>query len=77
MLKPSINVPFFLTLIISYNTADNSKEHNDRKSYMAGSFGYDLEFLQEHNRVVVLKSGAAYVVVSPKYSYGPEMECSQ
>ncbi len=32
-----------------------------------GSFGYDLNFLQKHDKVVVLKSGDAQVIVSPKY----------
>lgn len=32
-----------------------------------GSFRYDLAFLQKHDSVIVLKSGEAQVIVSPKY----------
>jgi hypothetical protein len=37
--------------------------------YKQGSFGYDLDFLQQHDSVIVLQSdqGAAQVIVSPKY----------
>jgi hypothetical protein len=35
--------------------------------YQPGSFGYDLQFLQKHDSVIVLQSGDARVVVSPKY----------
>jgi hypothetical protein len=37
--------------------------------YKQGSFGYDLNFLQQHDSVIVLHSdqGAAQVIVSPKY----------
>lgn len=40
-----------------------------QSSYDKGSFGYDLQFLQQHDSVVVLTSdkGKAQVVVSPKY----------
>lgn len=35
--------------------------------YRHGTFGYDLQFLQQHDSVVVLQSGDAKVIVSPKY----------
>lgn len=42
---------------------------NDSASYKKGSFGYDLNFLQKHDSVVVLKAEGeeAQVIVSPKY----------
>jgi hypothetical protein len=38
-------------------------------SYQKGSFGYDLEFLKQHDQVIVLTApaGPAQVIVSPKY----------
>jgi hypothetical protein len=40
----------------------------DISSYKEGSFGYDLNFLKQHDSVVILKSGdSSQVVVSPKY----------
>lgn len=41
----------------------------DSSSVQKGSFRYDLQFLQQHDSVVVLKSvgGQAQVIVSPKY----------
>lgn len=46
----------------------NSPHEND-KTYMEGSFGYDLRFLQNHDSVIVLKSGdgGAQIIISPKY----------
>jgi hypothetical protein len=38
-----------------------------KKDYQKGSFGYDLTFLQKKDSVIVLKSGEAQVIVSPKY----------
>jgi hypothetical protein len=39
-----------------------------RASHAAGSFGYDLDFLRQHDKdLVVLQEGDAKVIVSPKY----------
>ena len=35
--------------------------------YQPGSLGYDLQFLQKHDSVILLQSGDARVIVSPKY----------
>src|SRR5438552_15988872 len=35
--------------------------------YQPGTFGYDLQFLQDHDSVIILQSGATKVLVSPKY----------
>jgi len=40
---------------------------NKPSAYQPGSFGYDLQFLQQHDSVIVLASGATRVIVSPKY----------
>jgi hypothetical protein len=61
---------FFLpvTLICMLASSCNSpdKSHSD---YIKGSFGYDLQFLEKYDSVIVLKSGDgnARIIVSPKY----------
>jgi hypothetical protein len=35
--------------------------------YSPGSFGYDLQFLQRHDTVVVLENGDNKIIVSPRY----------
>jgi hypothetical protein len=35
--------------------------------FQQGTFGYDLQFLEKHDSVIVLQSGDARVLVSPKY----------
>lgn len=43
-------------------------EDKDLVSYKEGSFGYDLNFLKQHDSVVVLKDGeTSQIIVSPKY----------
>ncbi len=44
-------------------TSCNNKMSNKTK----GSFGYDLIFLQKHDSLIVLKSGEAQIIISPKY----------
>src|ERR1700744_564653 len=36
-------------------------------TFQPGTFGYDLHFLEQHDSVIVLSSGDARVLVSPKY----------
>jgi hypothetical protein len=45
------------------------KSGKDSVAFVKGSFSYDLNFLQQHDSVIVLKndSGRAQVIVSPKY----------
>jgi hypothetical protein len=48
----------------------NNKIENQEKTetiYPAGSFGYDLNFLQKHDSIIILKSGNSQIIVSPKY----------
>ena len=71
---------FFKTLIIGQfmmfasscnNSADKTQTAaaNDSSRYAKGTFGYDLNFLQQHDSVIILKSnnGNAQVIVSSKY----------
>src|SRR3954464_7928297 len=47
---------------------DEQGENKDSISYKEGSFGYDLNFLKQHDSVVVLKDGeTSQIIVSPKY----------
>ena len=58
-------------MAISCNQAEQNKAGagNDATVPVMGSFSYDLQFLRQHDSVVVLKndSGRAQVIVSPKY----------
>lgn len=57
-------------VMLGCNEAGNSsakKEEAIKKEYAKGSFGYDLDFLQKHDSVIVLTSGSSQVVVSAKY----------
>lgn len=53
-----------LCLLISMLYSCNDKQN---ANYPKGTFGYDLQFLEKHDSVIVLGSGDARVVVSPKY----------
>jgi len=64
-----------LTILIIMATSCNQAEQNkatagnETAAPVMGSFSYDLQFLRQHDSVVVLKndSGRAQVIVSPKY----------
>src|SRR3712207_2136248 len=48
---------------------ENKQAVNTKATYPEGTFGYDLNFLQKHDSVVVLKnaSGEGNVILSAKY----------
>ncbi|MGI8599819.1 MAG: DUF6786 family protein [Chitinophagaceae bacterium] len=59
-----------LMVISSCNEQATQKDQNISLSqYEKGTYGYDLQFLQQYDSLVVLKdeSGNAQVIVSPKY----------
>lgn len=50
------------------NDAGTTGENNTEETkYEAGSFGYDVQFLKQHDSIIVLENGDAQVIVSPKY----------
>ncbi len=65
----------FPIVIMSITASCNDNNHEQTSSASAdasarakeGSFGYDLAFLKKHDDPVVLTSGSAQVIVSPKY----------
>ena len=62
----------FIMTISSCNNSTNknqSGQENDTANYTKGTFGYDLNFLKQHDSVIVLKSNNdnAQIIVSPKY----------
>ncbi|HEY4334392.1 MAG TPA: DUF6786 family protein [Puia sp.] len=61
MNKRLLAVTLFSTMI-GISCTDNKKP-----DLPAGSFGYDLAFLQRHDSIIVLQAGDARVAVSPKY----------
>jgi hypothetical protein len=54
-----------LCLLSSCNT--NTKKEQKLPPFEKGSFGYDLQFLQTKDSIIVLKNRDAQVIVSPKY----------
>lgn len=60
-----------MSTTISCSNADtkHTTESKDSTSYGEGTFGHDLNFLQQHDSVIVLKSNNdnAQIIVSPKY----------
>jgi hypothetical protein len=66
---------FFLlmtTIVASCNNSTERKQPDEAETktkYKEGSFGYDLDFLKQHDSVVILETdgGLAKVIVSPKY----------
>lgn len=65
---------YILLLFTMINSSCNNSapkqqgENKDSVSYKEGSFGYDLNFLKQHDSVIVLKDGeASQIIVSPKY----------
>src|SRR4051812_42812213 len=65
---------YILLLTVMINSSCNNSgetqqaENKDSTSYKEGSFGYDLNFLKQHDSVIVLKSDEnSQIIVSPKY----------
>jgi hypothetical protein len=65
MIKKILQVSLMYMLV----TSSCKSPHKNDIDYNDGSFGYDLQFLQKHDSVIVLKSdnGNAQIIVSPKY----------
>lgn len=65
----------FTIIIMLISSCNNSTDRqdagniNDTTAFAAGTFGFDLNFLKQHDSVVVLKTNndEAQVIVSPKY----------
>jgi hypothetical protein len=63
IMKQVLSIPVICIILAGCsNPAPTTK-----MDYQKGSFGYDLNFLQKHDSVIVLKNGEAQVIVSPKY----------
>ncbi len=58
---------FLIIVFFACCNAPQQKVESMKKNYAKGSFGYDLDFLQQHDSVIVLKNGDAQVIVSAKY----------
>src|SRR5690242_4320203 len=75
MTNKIFSIYFIILLIMSScnNTTQQSADNSttkDSTTYQQGTFGYDLQFLQQHDdSVVVLKTAddKAQIIVSPKY----------
>ncbi len=59
---------FCMLASISCNDSGPKKQAAEQPpTFQEGEFGYDLQFLQKYDEVLVLKAGDAQVIVSPKY----------
>jgi hypothetical protein len=56
-----------LTITISCNPNQKTKSAKTMNTYEKGTYGYDLQFLQQHKKPVELKNGDARVLISPEY----------
>ena len=67
MKKQFVKLIFISTMFLA--ACNDHPTGQQQKQYEQGSFGYDLDFLMQHDSVIVLQSdgGKAQVVVSPKY----------
>ncbi len=64
-LNSILSAATILGLLIS--CSPNTKKEQKTPQFEKGSFGYDLQFLQNKDSVIVLKNGDAQVIISPKY----------
>ncbi len=55
--------------IVSCNSKTTNVNNADIKTYNPGAFGYDVNFLQQHDSIAILKNedDSSRVIVSPKY----------
>jgi hypothetical protein len=65
----SIIIIIMVTSCNSSNSRQKEAHTNGDTSFLKGSFGYDLNFLKQHDSVIVLQdnSGNSKIIVSPKY----------
>jgi len=67
------SLSLFMIVASSCNSGNGKPEpqvkNEDLKSFKQGTFGYDLNFLKQHDSVIVLEndSGKSQIIVSPKY----------
>lgn len=58
------------SFILIFAACKSGTEHQDQKvtsEYEAGTFGYDLEFLKQHQKIVLLKNGNSILALAPDY----------
>ncbi|MBS1747017.1 MAG: hypothetical protein JST21_12670 [Bacteroidetes bacterium] len=68
----TITIIFIIMLTSSCNNTTSKQGPEDGKdtgTFAAGTFGFDLNFLKQHDSVIVLKTnnGESQIIVSPKY----------
>lgn len=58
-----------LIILLMASCQSGTKENGNMKAYEKGSFGYDLDFLNTKDSIIVLKTddGSAQLALSPKY----------
>lgn len=58
---------FILLYIFLFSCQSKQEEVRNGQEYKKGTFGFDLEFLADYDSLVVLGSGNAQLIVSPKF----------
>jgi hypothetical protein len=58
---------FLLLFIFLFSCQSKQEEVRNGQEFKKGTFGFDLEFLGEYDSLVVLGSGNAQLIVSPKF----------
>lgn len=71
-IKTLIITSFIIMTVSSCNNSKSEKEATENtgsSTYQKGTFGYDLNFLKQHDSVIVLKTNDdnAQIIISPKY----------
>lgn len=56
-----------LSLIFSCTSNQKTQSTESMKTFVKGTYGYDLRFLQKHKKPVELKNGDARILISPEY----------
>ncbi|MEA1875931.1 MAG: DUF6786 family protein [Bacteroidota bacterium] len=58
------------SFILIFSACKSGTDHQDQKAtsdYETGTFGYDLEFLQQYQNTILLKNGNSMLAVAPDY----------
>lgn len=74
-MKKQLTFTLIATSVIFFGACQQStekqttSEQNVKSNHKTGTFGYDIEFLKQHDSILVLsnQSGLGQIVVSPKY----------
>jgi hypothetical protein len=67
MYRTILTILTIMSTLSCNNPADHESTASATKDSIPGTFAYDLQFLRRYDSVIVLESGTAKAIVSPKY----------